>query len=147
MFSAELFFFISTSKYSSIDSFSSFIAFSSGISESIVEAAKLDGVTPIDEFFKITLPLIFPSITSFLIFAVAGIMTNALGTYSLYGVNAPNNVYTIGYFITRETMMTTGLRDGYPYLAAFGVLLSLITIPLVLITRRIVGKISAKIDL
>lgn len=93
-----------------------------GISESIAEAAKLDGATPIDELFKITLPLIFPSITSFLIFAVAGIMTNALGTYSLYGVNAPNNVYTIGYFIVSKTMMTTGLQDGYPYLAAFGII-------------------------
>lgn len=119
----------------------------SGISDSVVEAAKLDGITPIDEFFKITLPLIFPSITSFMIFAVAGIMTNSIGTYSLYGVNAPNNVYTIGYFIAKETMMTTGLRDGYPYLAAFGMLISLVTIPLVLLTRYVVGKISDKIDL
>ena len=118
----------------------------SGISDSVVEAAKLDGVTPVDELFKITLPLIFPSVTSFLVFAVAGIMVNSIGTYSLYGINAPNNVYTIGYFLANKTMMTTGLRDGYPYLAAFGILVSCVTIPIVLLTRRIVDKINDKID-
>lgn len=117
-----------------------------GISISISEAAKLDGVTPVDEFFKITLPLTFPSVSSFLIFAVAGIMTNGIGTYSLYGINAPNDLYTIGYFITSKTMMTTGLQDGYPFLAAFGILISCITIPLVYLARFLINRINEKID-
>ncbi len=118
----------------------------SAIPESVSEAAKLDGATPLDEFFKITFPLIIPSIESFLLFAVAAIMTNALGTYSLYGINAPNEIYTVGYYLTSKTMMTTGLRDGYPFLAALGVIISIITIPLVLITKFVIEKYSEKVE-
>ena len=43
---------------------------------SVVEYAELDGVTPFKEFISITIPLVFDTITTFLIVGIAGIFTN-----------------------------------------------------------------------
>ena len=61
----------------------------SGIPQEIVESAHLDGATGINEFWKITLPMVYPTLSTFLITGVAGLFTNQINLYSLYDVSAP----------------------------------------------------------
>jgi ABC-type sugar transport system permease subunit len=56
-----------------------------GISESVVEAAKLDGVTFFGEFIYITFPSIFSTFRSLLIVSIGGIFTNQARLLSFFG--------------------------------------------------------------
>lgn len=113
----------------------------SGISSEIVDAAKIDGVTPLKEFLLIDIPMIMPTIAVFVVSSTATIFVNQINLYSFYGPYASNyNIWTIGYYMYRGiTASETTLAD-YPYYAAFGLVMTMITIPVTLIIRGLMNK-------
>ena len=133
--------------YSMLTSFGASVLIYSGaidrIPESIIESAKLEGVTGLQEFWHITLPLIFPTISTFLIVGVAGIFTNQFNLFSIYGISPPSpDMYTLGYYLFAETAFATNL--SYPRLSAFGILFTIIVIPLTFGLRFILEKFGTK---
>ena len=112
----------------------------SGISNEIVEAAKIDGCNQFREFFHIVLPGIFPTITTFAITSVAAIFVNQLALYSLYPAGANASVQTIGYFLYIETLKAGDNQAQYPLLCAFGTLISLVAIPLTILTKHLLER-------
>ena len=72
-----------------------------GIDDSAVEAARLDGVNTFQEFFFITLPLIYPTIVTFLVVGMAGMFTNQLNLYAFYGNggNLGREYWTVGFML------------------------------------------------
>ena len=113
-----------------------------GISDSIIEAASLDGVTPVQEFIYIIFPMIFPTFSTFLITSFAVLFTNQMGLFDLYGVEANYSVYTVGYYLYKS--IKTAAVGDYPYLAAFGILLTLVAVPLCLFTKWLLNKLGPK---
>lgn len=118
-----------------------------GISDSVLEAAQLDGVRPLREFFSVVLPIVYPTVSTLAIVSVAGIFTNQLGLYSFYGGSAERNIYTIGYFLYVRTQEAgnSGL-SRYPYLAAFGLLVSAVTIPFTILFRKAVNAFGKRFE-
>ena len=112
----------------------------SGISSSIIEAGEIDGANSLQEFFLIVLPMIFSTLSMFLLTGVAGIFTNQMCLYSLYGDNAEPFVWTFGYYLFREARLAT--LDGYTYLSAFGVMASIIAMILTFTVRYAFKKID-----
>ena len=106
----------------------------SGINDSVVESAKLDGASFMREFFSICLPMIYPTIVTFLVAGVAGIFTNQLSLFSFFGSTADFRMYTFGYYLYRNTQVAVS-PAAYPYLSAVGLLMSLVAIPLTLVVR------------
>lgn len=120
---------------------SSFLLFSgamSGISDSIIEAATLDGVTAMQEFGYIVFPMIFPTFATFFITSFATLFTNQMSVFSFYGAQADYSVYTIGYYLYKSVQTAT--MDQYPYLSAFGLVLTVIIIPICLLTKKALDK-------
>lgn len=120
---------------------SSFLLFSgamSGISDSIIEAATLDGVTAMQEFGYIVFPMIFPTFATFFITSFATLFTNQMSVFSFYGAQADYSVYTIGYYLYKSVQTAT--MDKYPYLSAFGLVLTVIIIPICLLTKKALDK-------
>lgn len=111
-----------------------------GINSSVIEAAEIDGASPFAEFVRIVLPLTFPTLSVFLISGLAGLFTNQLNLFSFYGAHAEFGVYTIGYYLFKNTQ-SASLAE-YPYLAAFGVLLTVIVIPVVFGLRGLLNKLD-----
>lgn len=103
-----------------------------GIDESISEAAQIDGANNWQEFWHITLPLIFPTVSVFLVTSVSGIFIGDYGLYALFKTSGATQLTSMGYYFTMG-IMTWGERK-YPYFAAFGLVLtvcvSLIMFPL-----------------
>ncbi len=116
----------------------------SGISDSVVEAAQLDGAGPAREFFSITLPSIWPTISTFLIVGVAGIFTNQMSLYNFFGGSADSNLYTFGYFLYKETVSATTSR--YPYLSSMGILMTCVAAPLTLGIRKLLDKLGPSVN-
>ena len=109
------------------------------IPESILESATLEGISKIQEFWYITLPLIFPTMSTFLIVGVAGIFTNQFNLFSVYGIAPPStDMYTLGYYLFAETAYANDL--SYPRLSAFGILFTVIAVPLTFGFRFILEK-------
>lgn len=103
----------------------------STIDPSISEAASIDGAKGFTEFWYVTLPLVFSTLSVFLITGIAGLFTNQINLFSFYGMSAPDGVQTLGYWLYREAMLATnGGLGGYSELAAVGLLLTVISVPL-----------------
>ena len=114
------------------------------LDKSIMEAAKLDGASPFREFFSIILPLIFPTIETFLVTGIAGIFVNQINLFSFYGRGAKSSLITIGYYLFKSVDSTTGAE--YPILATYGVILTLIATPLTLLSRYLLEKLGPKTE-
>lgn len=115
------------------------------ISESVVEAARLDGVGYFGEFVSITIPLVWDTMSTFIIVAVGGIFVNQANIYAFYSDGAEEYIFTIGYWLYRETVKTGAAAD-YPMLSAFGLLLSVVTIPLVYAVKYLLARLGPKAD-
>lgn len=118
-----------------------------GIDDSAVEAAKLDGVNTFQEFFHITLPLIYPTIVTFLVVGMAGMFTNQLNLYAFYGNggNLGSEYWTVGYMLFQRINTAKTLSD-YPLLATYGVALTLIAAPMTLLFRKGLEKFGPSIE-
>lgn len=114
------------------------------VSDSILEAAELDGITPAKEFWYIYLPLISPTIATFFIMGLASMLTADIDLFAYFGEGAPKDLQTIGYFLTVQTKNAN--FTTYPYLAAFNMSLCLITIPLTLFGRWGCKKITSRFE-
>ena len=114
----------------------------SGISDSIIEAATLDGVTAMQEFRYIVFPMIFPTFATFFITSFATLFANQMSVFSFSGAQAEYSVYTIGYYLYKSVQTAT--MDQYPYLSAFGLVLTVIIIPICLLTKKALDKFGPK---
>ena len=110
----------------------------SSINDSVIEAAQIDGCNPFQEFTKIVFPMIFPTFTTFVITSFATLFTNQMNVFSFYGGEANYSLYTIGYYL--YTSIQRGAIGDYPYLAAMGIVLTIVAIPLCLGTKRLMEK-------
>lgn len=118
----------------------------SGIDSSIIEAAQIDGASSIQEFFYIVLPLIFPTLSTFVTVGVAGLFTNQLNLFSLFGVDGAAYVdcWTIGYYLYMNTANASSAR--YPELAAYGMMLTVIAVPLVYGMKFLLARLGSKVN-
>ncbi len=112
----------------------------SGISESIVESASLDGVTPLKEFWYITLPMVYPTIVTFLTVGLAGIFTNQMNLVSFHGTvqSVEYEQYTFGYYLFREVQ--AGGKGNFPYLSAFGLIITIVIAPISILAKHYLEK-------
>ena len=114
----------------------------SEISDSIKDAAQIDGVTPFKEFIYIYFPLSWEIISINWILSLSGFLLADIGLFTFYSTAAPTEIYTLGYYMTLITVSSTPAT--YPYIAALGLMISAISIPVTLISRKVANKISER---
>lgn len=78
-----------------------FLGAMNNISDSVLEAAKIDGASFLREFVYVVIPLVYPTFVVFVTVGVVQIFTNQLALYSFYGDSAELQDYTIGYYLYR----------------------------------------------
>jgi len=111
------------------------------IAPEVLEAGQVDGVTSTREFFSIVLPMILPTISTFIVASVATLFTNQANLFSFFGssgVNLTTNDYTLGYYLF---MLVE--RDGessYTYASALGIICTMIAFPLTMFVRWLLNK-------
>ena len=114
----------------------------SGISQEIVESAHLDGASGLQEFWYISLPRVYPVMTTFVITSVAGIFTNQFQVYTLIPSNVDNSVKSLGYYLFSEAASVASSPSPIVYakLSAMGIILTSICIPLTFAVRWLMEK-------
>lgn len=108
----------------------------------LVEAAKIDGVSLGGEFFHITLPMIYPTITTVITTGVVGIFTNQLSLVTFYGTKAASELQTIGYWLFSDTLKAQEVQ--YPYLSAAGLIITLLVAPLTFLIKYLMERLGPK---
>ena len=116
----------------------------SGISPEMIEAANLDGATGFKEFWHISLPQVFPTLSVFIVTGIAGLFTNQFNLFTFYGSDAP--FQTFGYYLYKETLAHSTDLPEFPKLAAFGLMMAVVAIPLTFAVRWGLEKLGPKED-
>ncbi len=110
------------------------------IPEDLIEVGQLEGITLWQEFRMITFPLIFPTITVFIVAGVAGLFVNQCNIYNFYGGFAPQDISTLGYYMVVKVIGENATLANYPYASAFGVLFTLVAAPITLLVKYVLEK-------
>lgn len=120
----------------------------SGINQSLVESAQLDGANSFQEFIHISVPMVYPTLVSFILIAIAGIFTDQMNLYTFYGANGAE-LATIGYDLFLKSKATSDSAQGlvgsatlmsFPELAAYGLIITAILFPLTMLVRKLLTK-------
>ncbi len=117
----------------------------SGISDSIVDAAKIDGMSSFQELWYVTIPSIWPTLTTFIVVGIAHFFTNQMQLFAFFGTTADYELYTLGYFLYRS-VQSAGSVTEYSYLASFGIIFTLFAIPITFIARFLLEKLGPKTE-
>ncbi len=108
----------------------------------VIEAAKLDGCGPGVELCKIIFPIILPTFSAQLIFAMTGIF-NSSGPILLF-TNGKYDTSTVSYWIFAQVYGdgAVGGSGKYNVVSCAGLCFTLIGYPLILIARKLTDKID-----
>lgn len=114
----------------------------SSISDSVIESASLDGAKPMRELVSIVLPSIYPTFVTFLLLRIVSVFTDQMSLFTLFDIHAERKLYTLGYYLYRNVVASG--ESSYPYLSAMGMLMTLVAVPLTLVTRYLLTKFGPK---
>lgn len=111
-----------------------------GINPEVLESAKIDGVSNMfQELWYIILPLIYPTLTTFLITGFAAIFSTSGPLLEFYYTDAPDYVSNMGYYFTKM-ILVDGTEFSYPKYAAGGIILTIIVAPLTILLKWALEK-------
>ena len=119
----------------------------SRIPPEIMEAAKIDGIGPVRELFSFIFPLIWPTLSTMLIFQLTAIFT-ASGPILLFQPNGDYDTSTISFWIFKQVygggLPTASLSSGQINLiSCTGLWFTLLGVPIILGARKLLEKIPA----
>ena len=111
-----------------------------GIDESIMEYARIEGVSPLKELFFIVVPIIYPTLQTFIVTGIAGIFIGQANLYLFYGSYADPQIMTIGYYLFTRVVGQSSSLSEYPYAAAMGIVFTLVAAPITLGVKKFMDK-------
>lgn len=119
----------------------------SQISPEIIESAELDGAVGMNQFLRIVLPMIFPSIVSYIVISFAQVAVNQLNAFSFYGTAAGNmKADSIGYVLFNYVADTSQSSQAYSIASAGGILFTLVVAPITLLIKWALEKYGPSED-
>lgn len=107
------------------------------IDTSVIEAGKMDGASPWQEFIHIILPNILPAVSVFIVTGIACFFTNDNNVFNFLSWQALPQEKTIGYYLY---ILVVNGKTGYCYSAFLGLICSLILIPIVTVVRKLLNR-------
>ena len=120
-----------------------YMASISGIDKSIYEAAAIDGATKMQQIFRITLPMLKPTVITLTLMSIGSIFYSDFGLFYQVPQNSGalfNVTQTIDTYVYRGLMELNDVGMS----AAAGLYQSLVGFALVLIANGIVRKVDSE---
>ena len=117
------------------------------VPDELFESAELDGAGFFTQMFRIAIPCIWATVCTLLTFALCSIFTCDYNVWLFMGENGGYDTETIGFQIFNLTYKISkyGSTDyGYP--AALGVVLTLMTLPVVLSGKALLERMSENVE-
>lgn len=121
----------------------------SRVPDEIYESADLDGAGFWRTFVNIAVPCVWSTIATLLTFSLCSVITADYNIFLFTQGKGHNDTSTVGfllYIITLDISKSTG-KPYYGYPAALGVFLTAITLPFVLIGRKIIDRVYSDVEI
>lgn len=116
----------------------------------VFEAASLDGCGFFRETFQIAMPCIWATWSTLFLFGLCTVLTSDYGAYLYSNGSGNNGMVSVGFYLHRYQVAVsrapTENTHLYGYISAFGMLITLATLPLVFGGRYVLSKIQDKVD-
>ena len=109
----------------------------------VLEAAKLDGVSPLRELVQLIIPMIWPTISTLLVLYATSLF-NASGPIFLFGTKGSYETWTLSYWIFHKVLY--GGSGQYNAVAALGLVFTCIGVPIVMLIRWILEKVIPTVE-
>ena len=118
------------------------------VPDELFESAELDGAGFFTEMFRIAIPCIWSTICTLLTFALCSIFTCDYNVYLFTDGTGLYETSTIGFQLFNLTYrLSSGQGStGYGYPAALGVVLTVITLPVVLVGKAVLERLSENVE-
>ena len=112
----------------------------SRISDSVLEAAKLDGVTWIQEMFKIIIPMVWPTFSLLLVMMFAGIFASSGQVFLLTGGKYGTQTLSSWMYIQVYASSVDPRSNLFNFMSALGLVITLISSVIAISLRKISSK-------
>lgn len=113
----------------------------------VLESAKLDGVTWWQEFTKIIVPLVWPTVALKLVLTICGVFGASGQVYLLTGGNYETMTLSAWQYVTlRQGSGTYYTSNVYNYLSAVGIVMTVIAVAISLSVRKVTDKVFDDVD-
>ena len=113
----------------------------SRIPQEVLESARMDGIGFFGELVHIVIPLIWPSLSVILLIAMVGVF-NADGPVLLM-TQGRFGTYTLSYWLYERT---TGANSNLNYGAAVGLIFTMVSVPIAIISRFLINRIDTQVE-
>ena len=109
----------------------------------IFESAEIDGVGFFRQFVSIVVPLIWPTITTLIVFSLSGMFIS----YGAVMILCPDikTASMVGWYIVKWTTATDS-QASLNYPAAVGLIFTAVGLPFVLVVRWLLNKVSSNVE-
>ena len=112
------------------------------IDPAIYESSQIDGICTLwQELFYIILPLIFPTLSTFLVLGFSAIMSDPGALVAFFMYSAPASAYNMGYYLTVQIFNESNPMN-YPGVSAAGMVLTVVIAPLTLLLRHVLDRLD-----
>ena len=121
----------------------------SRVPDELFESAQIDGAGFWRQCFSIAIPCVWSTISTLLTFALCSVFTMDYNIWLLSNGTGQPEMSTIGFQIFNLTYRISndgGNASAYGYPAALGVMITLITLPVVLLGRRGLDKLQEAVE-
>lgn len=118
----------------------------SKVPDGVIDAAQIDGVSVMQEFWHVTMPTVYPMLSVFLITGLTALFIGGGPMFTFYQYKAPTYCYTVGYYMFKQTYGVDASPFTYPYPAAIGVVVTLIAAPLTFLLKYCLERFGPSED-
>lgn len=109
------------------------------IPKELEEAGQLEGITWYQELIHVVVPLVWPTISTVWLMSLMGIF-GASGNILLL-TDGYYNTNTLSHFLFRQVYGQAEASNSYNYASALGLVLTVMTLPIVFLVRRLLEKV------
>lgn len=122
-----------------------YISTMSRIPSELTEVGKIEGMNLWQEFKYLTFPMIYSTISTYLVIATSAIFVNQASLFNFYGNEAPAYTQTFGYYLFVTVLKSDGY-DAYPLAAAMGLCFTAVSIPLVYFVSWLLNRYDPEVE-
>ncbi len=126
----------------------------SRIPDDLIEVGKLEGFSLWQEFYHLTIPMMFPVLQIYCLGMFVGFFNAQGPLFAIYGNrlgNAPDNTITFGYYMTLQVIGNNGgglgdNRFNYGFTTAANLTIGLVSIPIIWGTKKLFDRFDPEAE-
>ena len=119
------------------------------IPKEIFESAELEGCGFFREAFQIAIPCAWSTVSTLIVFSLCTFFTADWNFYLYSNGTGGQGLNSMGFYLYQFKVMASGTTDTkylVGYTSALGIFLTIITVPLVLVGRKVLEKIGDNVE-